>query len=171
MCLAVLTFRYATVFGVVESLDHAQLTILVQKILDSKFAKISKFCTRIWSQILPYGVDYRQPKKYLIFPVDLAMNGLSNEEQKETKQGKQGSFGGLSLEKLGALIAAKRTSMNMSQEELGLRSGIHRSYISEIERGQRNFTIKVLAQIAECLSLSMSQLMKQAGSGADDAPE
>jgi transcriptional regulator with XRE-family HTH domain len=52
-----------------------------------------------------------------------------------------------------------------------LRTGIHRSYISEIERGQRNFTIKVLAQMTECLNLSMSHLLREASREAEETDQ
>jgi transcriptional regulator with XRE-family HTH domain len=88
---------------------------------------------------------------------------VPDNEHSQSVQPPSESYSGISLEKLGSLIAARRASMSLSQEELAARSGLHRSYISEIERGQRNFTIKVLAQIAETLNLSMSQLIQQAG--------
>jgi transcriptional regulator with XRE-family HTH domain len=92
----------------------------------------------------------------------MTRNGTSNGENTPD----QGRFAQthqlLSLEKLGAAISARRGELKLSQEELANRSDVHRSYISEIERGQRNFTIKILARIAECLNVSMAKLLQEA---------
>ncbi|TFG82620.1 MAG: XRE family transcriptional regulator, partial [Erysipelotrichales bacterium] len=43
------------------------------------------------------------------------------------------------LEKqFGERIKHLRISVSMSQEELSFRSGLHRNYISDVERGRRN---------------------------------
>ena len=67
----------------------------------------------------------------------------------------------LSLKKLGAIMAERRVLLGLSQDDLADQAQVHRSYISEIERGQRNFTIKVLTLMAESLNLSMSELLRE----------
>lgn len=89
-------------------------------------------------------------------------NGTSNGEHGSKQEAASPPAPALSLEKLGAAIAARRQELKLSQEELAMRADVHRSYISEIERGQRNFTIKILAAIAECLDVSMAGLLQQA---------
>ena len=49
--------------------------------------------------------------------------------------------------------------MGWSQEELAFESGLHRTYISGIERGARNPTVVILARLAETLHVSVEQLV------------
>ena len=53
-----------------------------------------------------------------------------------------------------------RTERGWSQEELAFESGLHRTYISGIERGARNPTIVILARLAETLRVPVDQLVK-----------
>jgi transcriptional regulator with XRE-family HTH domain len=46
-----------------------------------------------------------------------------------------------------------------SQEELAFESGLHRTYISGIERGARNPTIRVIARLAETLGVAPGELL------------
>jgi two-component system, response regulator len=51
----------------------------------------------------------------------------------------------------------------MSQEELAARAGLHRTYISDVERGVRNPSIASIEKLAEALKLSISALFERAG--------
>ena len=62
----------------------------------------------------------------------------------------------------GATLRALRRSKGFSQEELGFRSGVHRTYIGELERGQKIPTIAMLARIAHPLALRPSELIRAA---------
>lgn len=62
-------------------------------------------------------------------------------------------------EKLGARIQKLRTERGLSQEELADQSGLHRTYISHIERGSRNITVVGLCKVAKGLKLTPSELM------------
>jgi len=53
-----------------------------------------------------------------------------------------------------------RKERGWSQEQLAFESGLHRTYISGIERGARNPTITVLARLAETLRVDIEQLVK-----------
>jgi ribosome-binding protein aMBF1 (putative translation factor) len=59
-------------------------------------------------------------------------------------------------------IRCLRQKRGLSQEELAWRSGLHRTYISMIERAQRSVTIDSLEGIAVALGLSASALLARA---------
>jgi len=61
---------------------------------------------------------------------------------------------------LGANIRKAREQRGWSQEELADRSGIHRTYISGVERAARNPTIEIVAAIAKALDLPVAALVE-----------
>jgi transcriptional regulator with XRE-family HTH domain len=61
---------------------------------------------------------------------------------------------------VGANIRLFRDSRGLSQEELAHISGIHRTYISGLERGIRNPTITIVHAIAVALKIRVSELLK-----------
>lgn len=61
--------------------------------------------------------------------------------------------------KFGNKLRALRKQTGMSQEELGFRTGLDRTYISGIERGERNPTLKNVNKIAKALKVSLSDLV------------
>lgn len=48
----------------------------------------------------------------------------------------------------------------MSQEELAFRCGLHRTYLSDVERGLRNLSFFSLLAVAKGLRLSISELTR-----------
>ena len=58
------------------------------------------------------------------------------------------------------VIAQLRRDAKISQEELAHRAGIHRTYVSQIERGLKSPTLQILIQIANALDTSASQIIK-----------
>lgn len=58
-------------------------------------------------------------------------------------------------------IKKYRINQNMSQEELAFRCNLHRTYISDIERGNRNISIDNIAKIASALNISPADLLKE----------
>ncbi|WP_316228905.1 helix-turn-helix transcriptional regulator [Bradyrhizobium sp. SZCCHNR1070] len=61
----------------------------------------------------------------------------------------------------GKIIAALRQSARFSQEELAERAAIHRTYVSQIERGLKSPTIVMLFRLARALGTTPSRIMKQ----------
>ena len=59
---------------------------------------------------------------------------------------------------LGERIKHLRISVSMSQEELSFRSGLHRNYISDVERGRRNISLKALNKLAKGLGITLRDL-------------
>lgn len=64
-------------------------------------------------------------------------------------------------------IRERRLSLGVSQEELGNRADLHRTYISDIEAGRRNLSLRSLFRLALGLGLSVSDLLKMAEHKAD----
>lgn len=60
---------------------------------------------------------------------------------------------------LGNKIKKIRQKKKLSQEDLALESNLHRTYISDIERGSRNVSIKNIEKIAKALKVSIKELM------------
>jgi CheY-like chemotaxis protein len=60
-------------------------------------------------------------------------------------------------------IRDKRSELGISQEELASRSGLHRTYISDIERGARNPSLESLQRLAKALEVSLPGLFEKAG--------
>ena len=61
---------------------------------------------------------------------------------------------------LGFNVRRIRTEAGLSQEELGYRAKLHRTYISSIERGERNVSIENIFAIAEALNVAPGDLLK-----------
>ncbi len=53
-----------------------------------------------------------------------------------------------------------RNEAGLSQEELAYRAGLHRTYISSIERGQRNVSLENIFAIAKALKVEPADLVK-----------
>ncbi len=66
----------------------------------------------------------------------------------------------LLLGRFGEAIRARRLALNLSQLDLAKRAGVHRTYISDIERGTRNITLIVLMRLAHGLEMQLGQLTK-----------
>jgi transcriptional regulator with XRE-family HTH domain len=52
-----------------------------------------------------------------------------------------------------------RLDKNISQEKLADLAGLHRTYVSSVERGERNVTLQTVERLAKALGVSMSKLM------------
>jgi len=61
----------------------------------------------------------------------------------------------------GYAVKKFRNSIGLSQEELALRCGLHRTYISDIERGERNVSLESIEKISKGLSVSLSSLFDE----------
>lgn len=64
------------------------------------------------------------------------------------------------LRTLGLLIRQHRKSIGISQEELGLRCSLDRTYISGLERGVRNPSLTALVTLADGLNITVSKLLE-----------
>lgn len=60
--------------------------------------------------------------------------------------------------RFGARIVGLRTAKGWSQEELAHQAGLHRTYVSGVERAVRNPTLTVVAKIAAALGCRIGDL-------------
>jgi len=60
----------------------------------------------------------------------------------------------------GQRARAIRLKQGLSQGDVAKRMNVHRSYISSIERGVRNPSLKVIQRIAKALEVPMEKLIK-----------
>lgn len=59
---------------------------------------------------------------------------------------------------LGRNIRALRNERGWSQEELGFRAKIHRTYIGAIERGEQNVSVDNIARLSKALGVRAASL-------------
>lgn len=68
-----------------------------------------------------------------------------------------------SLYELGQRIVYLRKKRGMSQLDLSIDTGLAPSYLSELERGKRNPSVKILERVAIALEISLSELFEGVG--------
>ena len=68
---------------------------------------------------------------------------------------------------LGEAIRDLRDELGVSQERLGLESGVHRNYIGGIERAERRPTLATVATLAVTLGVRPSELIARAEEQAE----
>ena len=62
--------------------------------------------------------------------------------------------------RLAVNVRKAREAKGWSQEDFADRAGIHRTYVSDIERGRRNPTITVVEKLAGPFELTASELLE-----------
>lgn len=63
-------------------------------------------------------------------------------------------------QRFGMRIREIRHLQQLSQEELAFRCGLSKNYVSDVERGTRNITLKVIEKFARGLDISLSDLFR-----------
>lgn len=61
---------------------------------------------------------------------------------------------------LGANVRRCRKLKGMTQEQLALEVGMERSYVSDLERGTRNPSVRALGRLAEALKVEPKELLE-----------
>ena len=61
--------------------------------------------------------------------------------------------------RFGERLRAVRQQRGISQEKLAELAGLHRTYVSSIERGERNVSLVNIERLAAALGVAMTELM------------
>lgn len=64
-------------------------------------------------------------------------------------------------EMFGRLVREKRLALKLSQEKLADLSELHFTYVSSVERGERNISLGNIAKLARALHCSLKDLMPE----------
>ena len=75
------------------------------------------------------------------------------------------------LQALGDFIKAQRKLAELSLRELAARTNVSNPYLSQIERGLHEPSVRVLKAIASALNVSAESLLRQAGLLEDDVED
>lgn len=66
---------------------------------------------------------------------------------------------------IGQRIRNYRTEKNLSQEKVAELSGLHPTYIGQLERGEKNCTLESLWSVAKALEIPLSQIFEKIEDG------
>ena len=61
--------------------------------------------------------------------------------------------------RFGCRVRDLRVAQGMSQEALAQKSGLHRTYIGGVERGERNISLVNIEKIAQALNLTLVDII------------
>ncbi|MFY7805643.1 MAG: helix-turn-helix domain-containing protein [Limnoraphis robusta] len=61
----------------------------------------------------------------------------------------------------GQILKQKRETLKLTQEQLAFEVGLHRTYISLLERGIKSPTLDVIFRISMALNISPSELIRE----------
>jgi transcriptional regulator with XRE-family HTH domain len=64
-------------------------------------------------------------------------------------------------DKIGLVLKKYRLAAGLSQEELALRSNLHRTYISLLERGKRKATLETIFSVCNEINIRPSDFIKE----------
>ena len=66
-------------------------------------------------------------------------------------------------QRFGKAVRRRRRELDLSQEELAELAGLHRTYISNLERGMINPTLENMERLARGLEISLARLFVEYG--------
>jgi DNA-binding XRE family transcriptional regulator len=64
------------------------------------------------------------------------------------------------LIRFGQNLRTIRETAGISQEKLAEEAGLHRTYVSSVERGKRNISLLNIARLAKALGVPMAKLVR-----------
>ena len=62
--------------------------------------------------------------------------------------------------RFGYRVKEIRLKQNISQEELAFRCGLSKNYISDVERGKRNISLRSIEKIADGFAINIKELFE-----------
>ena len=74
-------------------------------------------------------------------------------------------------QRFGKAIRRRRRELDLSQEELAERAELHRTYISNIERGELNPSLETMEKLVKALDITVSALFANYGIEVESEPE
>jgi transcriptional regulator with XRE-family HTH domain len=63
-------------------------------------------------------------------------------------------------ERFGYAVKVRREELGLTQEDRAEKAGIHRTYLSNVERGTRNLSLVNIEKLAEALSIRIAKLFE-----------
>lgn len=63
--------------------------------------------------------------------------------------------------RFGELVRSLRKEKGYSQEEFSFRVRLHQTYVSSVERGERNVTIQTADRIAKALETTLAEMFSE----------
>ena len=69
---------------------------------------------------------------------------------------------------IGQRIRNYRVKLGLSQEKLAEFSGVHPTYIGQLERGEKNATLESIEKISKALNLPLSKLFEKLGDAVEN---
>ncbi|MER2511941.1 MAG: helix-turn-helix transcriptional regulator [Nitrosomonas ureae] len=62
--------------------------------------------------------------------------------------------------RFGCVVRERRTSLGLSQEELAELADLHRTYIGQVERGERNISFDNMERLAGAVGMELWEMLK-----------
>ena len=62
-------------------------------------------------------------------------------------------------ELFGSRVRARRTQLSMTQEQLAEVADLHWSYVGQVERGERNISLRNITRLAHALGVDAGELL------------
>ena len=75
------------------------------------------------------------------------------------------------LERLGKRVQALRAAKGWSQEEFAHICGLHRTYVGQIERAEKNISFENLTKLSTALGITLAELLSGLEAGSLAAPK
>jgi transcriptional regulator with XRE-family HTH domain len=100
----------------------------------------------------------------------MTTGGAGPTEDRAQEQARGGGWSD-QVNALGGFIRAQRQMAKLSLREMASMTRVSNAYLSQVERGLHQPSLKVLHSIADALHLNTEQLLRQAGWDAGAAPD
>lgn len=144
------------------------LTDTAKGLLDQRAAKAGLSCSEYIESLI--RKDANVPLKYAsTAEVKEASKKLVSRHPKTQQITKRTTYHDDLLFQVGKAIVARRLELGLSQERVSQLAGLHRTYISDIEKGRRNLTLNCLLRLSAALQISASNLCRNAEEKIDSA--